>query len=175
MSIPNRGDVPNWINENLPEELIGSNLFVFKVNLRVKDKATGKPKVITVDMLPDLMCEREIVETQMEDIPAQYAFWAAVYSELRMNVAVMERALKVRKGKAIESVQKRARDENIKFTADQVKNVVEADEQLGKLDEALAKMQMHTGKVYHMLEALKFKAEMSRSLLATKRQEYDKT
>jgi hypothetical protein len=175
MSIPKKGEIPSWIDQNLPEELVGSSLFVFKVSLRVKDRQTGKPKVIKIDMLPDLLCEREMIESQMEDIPAQYAFWAALYSELRMNVAVMERAVKVQKGQTIELIQRKAKDEGIKFTADQVRSVMEADPKLGKIDEALAKVQMQTGKVYHMLEALKFKAEISRSLLATKRQEYDKS
>ena len=175
MSIPKRGELPKWMNENLPEELLGTGLFVFQVNLRVKDPKTGKPRVIKLDMLPDLMCERETIEFQMEDIPAQYAFWAAVYSELRMTVSVLERAVKIRKGQAIEEVQRRARDENIKFTGDQVKIVVEADGELKKLDQGLATVQMHTGKVYHMMEALRMKAELTRSLLAMKRQEHDKS
>lgn len=175
MSIPKRGEIPKWMDENLPEELLGTGLFVFQVNLRVKDPNTGKPRVIKLDMLPDLMCDRETIEYEMEDIPAKYAFWAAIYSELRMNVSVLERAVKIRKGKAIEEVQKRARDENIKFTGEQVKNVVEADNELKKLDQGLATVQMHTGKVWHMIKALEMKGEMARSLLAMKRQEHDKS
>jgi len=163
------------MDENLPEELLGTGLFAFKVNLRVKDPNTGLPRVIALDMLPDLMCDREMIEFQMEDIPAAYAFWSAVYSELRMNVSVLERAVKIRKGQAVKEVQESAREENIRFTGDQVKIVMEADPELGKLDQGLAKVQMHTGKVYHMMEALKMKAELARSLLATKRQEYDKS
>jgi len=171
--IPKSDDKPKWITENIPQELLGSNFFVFQINLRAVDPQTRKPLVITVDLLPDLDVDYEILEQQAEDIPAQYAFWASVYSELRNNVALLERAVKIRKGEAIEEVQKRARDENIRFTADQVKSVVEADKELNRTESALSKIQMQTGKVYHMMEALRTKADLVRTLAGFKRQEQD--
>ena len=148
---------------------------MFEVNLRARDPKTGRPITIEVDLLPDLDIDYDILEQQVEDIPAQYAFWASVYSELRNNVAILERAVKIRKGEAIEEVQKRARDEKIRFTADQVKAVVEADEELNKIEKGLAKVQMQTGKVYHMMEALRSKADLARSLAGFKRQEQEKS
>ena len=109
--IPKSKTTPKWINENLPEELLGTDFFVFRVELKAKDPKTGKPVVISIDMLPDLDLDYDIIEQQMENLPAQYAFWAAVYSELRNNVAFLERAVKIRKGQVIEEVQKSARDE----------------------------------------------------------------
>lgn len=175
MKVPKDDKKPRWITENLPEELLGSDFFVFKVNLRAKDPQTNNQIKITVDLLPDLDLDYEILEQQMEDIPAQMAFWSTLYSELRNNSTVLERAIKIRKGQAIEEIQKRARDEGIKFTADQVKTVVEADDKLNRLEDGLAQIQMKTGKVYHLIDALKTKADLARSLAGFKRQEHDKS
>jgi len=176
MSIPKRGEqLPKWIDENLPEELLGTDLFKFKVNLRAKDKATGKAKNIEIDLLPDLVLDRELIEDQMEELPASYIFWSTLYSELRMNVEILSRAVKIRRGLAVNDIQKRAKAEGIKFTADQVKVVVEADDQLSRLEENLAKAQMQTGKVWHMVKALEMKGDFARSLLASKRKEYDQS
>jgi hypothetical protein len=176
MSIPKRSEnLPQWIDENLPEELLGTNFFEFKVNLRARDPKTKKAKNITINLLPDLVLDRELIEQQMEELPASYVFWSTLYSELRCNVEVLSRAVKIRRGQAIQDVQKRARDEGIKFTGEQVKAVVEADAELNKLEEGLAKAQMQTGKVWHMVKALEMKGDFARSLLTMKRKEYDQS
>lgn len=168
-------DLPFWAEENIPEELLGTDLFTFKVTLRTKDPETKKAKTITLDLLPGLALDRELVEYQLEELPTQYMFWSAVYSELRMNVAVLEKAVKIRKGKAIREIKQKLKDEGVNLTGEQVKVVVEEDSQLIRLEENLAKVQMHTGKVYHLVKALEMKADLGRSLSASKRQEFDKT
>lgn len=160
--------------ENLPKELIESTLFRFDIMLQVNEtdeNGVTKKKTITVDILPDLKLDYEELEEQMMRLPAQYAFWAAIYSEVRNSVELMERAVKVRRGVAIGQLLRSGREDNIKLTTDQVKQVLESDEQLVKLDEKLQKLQMQNGKLYHMMEALKMKAELSRSLAGFKRQE----
>ena len=113
----------------------------------------------------------DILEKQMQAIPAQYAFWSAVYSEVRLAVSVAERNLKVRKGKATEEIQRAATINGIKITADQVKTIVEADNNLVDADLRLQTAMMQAGKLYHMLEALKMKAELGRSLCGFKKAE----
>lgn len=171
--IPGSTKLPEWIREWVPAELAESTLFRFEVMLQVEENTdTGiKRKTITVDLLPDLDLDYEILEEQMQNLPAQYAFFAAVYSEVRMNVELLERAVKARKGKIVQTMVKEGREEKLKFTADQIKTVLEADDGLVRLDEKLQKFQMQAGKLYHMLEALKMKAELARSLAGFKRQE----
>jgi len=164
-------NLPEWISENIPAELAGSTLFRFNVTLQVRDEATNKAKVVTVDMLPNLDIDMEILEDQMRHIPAQYAYWAAIYSEARLAVGIAERNLKIRRGKATWEVQGKATAENVKLTSEQTKLVVEADDDLVKADLRLQDAQMRTGKLYHMLEALKMKAELARSLIGFKRTE----
>jgi len=174
--------LPSWIEENLmtvAPELRGTTLFKFKVKLQVtegNDPSTGKyrQKELEVDLLPDLDLDYEILEQQMLDFPAQYAFWASVYSEVRMGVAVAERRLKMRYGTAMERVQQEFADRNLKPTVEVIKKIVEKDADLAKADLEYQKLQMQAGKLYHMLEALKAKIDVARSVVGFKRQEYEK-
>jgi hypothetical protein len=173
-AIPNTTHLPDWVMENLPKELVESTLFRFDIMLQVNEtdeNGANRKKTITVDILPDLKLDYEELEEQMMRLPAQYAFWAAIYSEVRNSVELMERAIKVRRGQAIGELLRSGREDNIKLTTDQVKQVLESDEQLVRLDEKLQRLQMQNGKLYHMMEALKMKAELSRSLAGFKRQE----
>lgn len=173
----NGKNLPRWIDENLPTDLATSTLFRFNVKLQamVRDDETGKLKrrEITVDLLPDLDIDTEIVEQQMGDLPAQYAFWAAVYSEVRLGVAVAERKLKARKGEVTKLVRQEAAKEGVKINQDELKVIVEADARLNEAEMNFQHAQMQAGKLYHMLEALKMKVELSRSLLGLKKKERD--
>lgn len=174
LKIPTGEKLPEWINENVPPELAGSTLFRFLITLQTTEVINGESvrKSITVDMLPDLDLDMEILESQMEAIPAQFAFWASVYSELKLAVGVAERNLKIRRGKAVEEINRRYHNEKLKPpSAEQVKTIVESDDQLVAADMRLLQAQMQTGKLYHMLEALRMKAELARSLAGFKRQE----
>jgi len=174
-SIPSRNELPAWITNNVPEALVDSTIFRFEVKLNSIDPDTGKHRIITVDILPDLNLDYDTLEEQVQDLPAQYAFWAAIYSECRNMVALAERAVKVRRAQAIRAVQKDAADNKVRFTAEQVKHLIEADNALVGADSKLQKFQMQAGKLYHMLEALKMKAELSRSLAGFKRQEHERS
>lgn len=162
--------LPHWINENIPRELVDdTTLFRFKV------PSTSAGKYVEVDILPMLDLDYEILEEQMQAIPAQYAFYSVFYSELRLMVARAERNLKARRGAATEFIINEAREKGTKISADSIKQIVEADEKLRLADDRLQKIQMLCGKLYHMLEALKMKAELARSLAGFKRQEQDRS
>ncbi len=172
--------LPSWIEENLmavAPDLRGTTLFKFKVRLQIVENqdSSGKPKYkeIEVDLLPDLDLDYEILEQQMLDCPAQYAFWAAVYSEVRMGVAIAERKLKMRHGAAMERVQQEFADRNLKPQLEVIKRIVEKDEGLARADMEYQRLQMQAGKLYHMLEALKAKIDVARSVVGFKRQEYN--
>ena len=165
-------DYSNWIESNVPQELIKSSLFRFDVTLRVPDPDNpGKNKKISVDILSDLDVDMDILEEQMQNLPSQYAYWSAIYSELRVAVAVAERNLKVRKGKATDEVVSRAKEAGTKVTADQVRQIVEINPALVEADLKLANAHMIAGKIYHMLEAVKMKHEVCRSLIGIKKAE----
>lgn len=175
--IPPSEDKPAWVDANIPEELVTSTLFRFKITLQVPDPTADDPKrkkQILVDILPDLDIDMEIIEEQMQDIPSQYAFWASVYSELRLAVAVAERKLKVRKGKAVDEIIKEMVANKTKISVEQQKSIVEMDKQLIDCDLRLAMAHMVSGKVWHMVKALEMKHEVCRSLIGLKKSEHEK-
>lgn len=170
--MPKNREYSDWIDANVPEELISSSLFRFDVTLRVPDQNDPKKlKKITIDILSDLDVNMDILEEQMQNIPSQYAYWAAIYSELRVAVAVAERNLKVRKGKATDEVARTAKEAGTKITAEQMRHIVEVNPGLVEADLRLANAHMLAGKVYHMMEAIKMKHEVCRSLIGIKKAE----
>lgn len=177
--IPKRQKLPSWIDENLPAELATSSLFRFNVRLQAMEpdpEREGKlrRRQIEVDILPDLDLEYETVEEVMSSLPSQYAFWASVYSEVRLGVAVAERKLKARKAEVTKLVVEEFKNAGFKPpSADTLKTIVEADKRLNEAELAFQHAQMQSGKLYHMLEALKMKAELARSLLGLKKQDRD--
>lgn len=179
--IPNKDKLPSWIDSNLPTELATSTLFRFNVKLQATEPDPEDPnkrrrKEIEVDILPDLDIDYDIVETQMAELPAQYAFWSVVYSEVRLGVSVAERKLKARKAEVTKLINEEYRRDGLKPPAAEVlKTIVEADKRLNEAEMSHQHAQMQAGKLYHMIEALKMKAEMSRSLLGLKKHERDNT
>jgi hypothetical protein len=169
--IPEDNHLPPWIEANVPEELANSELFRFKVKINVPGE-NSKTQTIEVDILPDLsLPDMDVLEEHMIQLPAQYAFWSAIYSELRAAVSVAERKLKVRKGEAIEHVQEEAKANNVRISVEQQKLILEANPPLVNADISLAKAHMKAGKVYHMLKALEMKHEICRSLIGLKKSE----
>jgi hypothetical protein len=165
----------DWILANVPRELINSSLFKFNVKLQVIERMdeSNRPvyKNITVDMLANVDIDYETLEESICDIPAQYAFWSAVYSEVRLGVAIAERKLKVRRAEATKAVMDEAKKSNVKLTVDQIKSIIEADELLNKAEVSYSEIQMKAGKLYNMVEAIKMKAELARTLAGFKKLE----
>tara|TARA_R110000751_G_scaffold6623_3_gene28175 strand:+ start:2756 stop:3283 length:528 start_codon:yes stop_codon:yes gene_type:complete len=172
--IPGDSKLPPWIEANVPKELATSEMFRFKVRINVPGENT-KTQNIEVDILPDLSIDWDVLEEQMMEMPAQYAFWASVYSELRAAVSIAERKLKIRKGEAIEQVQEEARANDIRISVEQQKLILEANPPLVQADARLANAQMKAGKAYHMVKALEMKHEICRSLIGLKKGERDKS
>lgn len=197
-AIPKKDRLPPWISEYVPAELVESTLFRFEIQLQAIDCLVCKKceakyttpvavcpcgsnnferqyRTITVDLLPDLDLDYEQLPQQMADVPATYAFWATVYSEAKLRVSVEERRLKAVRGKLTQAALSEGSKYNIKLTADQVKTVIESDPEITKADMKLSIAQMQCGKLYHMLEALRIKADMARSLFGMKRKELEST
>ena len=158
-----RGYRPSWISEHVPDD-IASALFHFNVKL-------PNGRKVPVDMRTTIDFDFETLEEDLTRTPHQYIFWATVYSEAKSMVAVIERAMKVRRGHITEAVLESARKDGVKLTEKAMLGVIEKDEKLVKLDQALIKAQKVAGKLWHMTQALQMKFEAIRSLAGFKRQE----
>ena len=87
-----------------------------------------------------------------------------MYSELKMQVAFLERKIKARRGKLVKTVLDDAIAAQVRFTDKQVQSVIEADNVLNKLEVQMLLLNKHAGKMYFMVEALKMKSDNLRSL-----------
>lgn len=163
--------LPQWISEHIPSELANSTLFRFNVIVD-RDKATRDNKFVAVDLLPDLDLDYHLLEQQMEQLPGQYAYWAVLYSQVRYMVAVQDRVAKAVRGVAMEEIKNREQREGVKLSVDQVKQFTEANKRVQEAELELAKRQLAAGKLFHMVEAMRLKADLARSLAGFKRQEF---
>jgi hypothetical protein len=160
---------PPWIAANVPAELIDTDLFKIIVRLPLPD---NKVRIIDVSMLPGLEIDYDNLEIQMQEIPSQYAYWAALYSEARSVVAHAERTLRVRKARIYKEAYEATKDNaKSRIPVDSLKQIVEQDERVIQMDHRLQIANLQVGKLYHMVESIKIKGEMIRSLAGFKRQE----
>jgi hypothetical protein len=162
-----RGQRPTWISEHLPDD-IATALFRFSVRLPNNEQ-------LNVDLATTIDFDYETLEEDLVKTPHQYVFWSAVYSEAKSMVALIERAIKIRRGVITEAVLESAREAGVKLTEKVVLGVIEKDEKLVVLDRHLIKAQKTAGKLWHMTQALQMKFEAIRSLAGFKRQEQQRT
>jgi hypothetical protein len=149
--------IPKWFTANLPAELLETSLFKFKI-------ACQNGPTIEVDMRPDLDVDYNDVISQLEETPSIFAYWAAMYSEMKMRVALTEREVKRHRAKLIATALEQAKAADVKISVKQVEAIVEGDPRLSQLETKLALFEKHTGKMYLMIEAIRMKSENLRSL-----------
>lgn len=157
------GRRPGWISENIPAD-IQSGLFQFRVKLT-------NGNTVKVDLRTTIDVDYELLEEELQTTPQHYVWWSSLYSEAKAMVAVVERAIKVRRGVIIEAIQEEMKREGVKLPEKVFQSIVDKDETIGKLEEQLIVAQRTAGKLWHMVKAIEMKSEHLRSLSGFKRQE----
>jgi hypothetical protein len=157
---------PTWISEHTPEEVLKTDLFRFNIKL---PQAT---EPVVVDIANDIEIDYDRLEEQIDRCPGEYMWWAAMYSEAKSMVTLLELRLKIRRGQLISKSLQAAHENNVKFTDKQITAIVDKDEHLLRWEIELAKMHKKVGKLWHMIQAILMKAELLRSRAGFKRQEY---
>jgi hypothetical protein len=163
-----KNDMPQWFQDHVPLDLANSTLFKFNVKLQ---NGTS----IDINLAEDVDINFDILEEQHERIPAQYVYWAAIYSELRCAVSVTELKMRSRRQAVLRRVLNEFHERNAKTTDKQTAALIDGDPELVKLEAELAILQRNCGKVYHMVEAIKLRSEHCRSLAGFKRQEKEQS
>jgi len=156
----------NWLEQHMPAELVDSKLFKFRAKLSPTER-------VDVDLTGDADLDYIRLEEQLEDCPQQLVFWGTIFSHLKAHCAYIERKIKARRAVLTEEATKLVREDKTvaKLTSEQIKTVVEKDEQLNRLEEAYINLQRDTGKVFYMVQAVQMKAENARSLAGFKKLE----
>lgn len=156
---------PKWFEDRVPDEVASSSLFKFNIKV-------GKFKQsITINMIADIDIDYDNIRQQLEDAPAEFAYWAAIYSELKMQTIILDRKIKARRGKLVDSAVKGAFKASTRLTDKQVAAIVEADKELGRMEAESALINKHCGKMYFMVEAIRMKSDNLRSLAGFARAE----
>lgn len=159
---------PKWFDEYVPEEVANSTLFRFDIQLPGGVKQQ-------VDMRTDIEIDYDVIQDQLADSPSEFVYWAAIYSELKMQVAKLERQIKARRGKLVNKTLKEAQDAQVRLTDKQVAAVIEADLELNRLEAKMMLANKHAGKMYFMIEAMRMKSDNLRSLAGFARIEMGNT
>jgi hypothetical protein len=179
---------------SMPVELVDSKLFKFEVILpsvyqklcvgcsliypdgvvnchQCGEQLVRQNKTVSVDIATDVSLNYEEVENQLPDIPAQFSFWAAVYAEAKYRVNILERVVKTARAVAHDTVLQAALRENTRLAQDSIKQLVEKDERVNHAEGQLAQAHMVTSKLYYMVEAIRMKGDLARTLTSLKRSE----
>ncbi len=138
---------------------------LFKIQLTIGDREFNG------DVRPDLKIDYDNLEEDLAKIPASYAFWGMVYSEAKRAASILEKRIRIRRGKVADQLLKMAKAEKIKLHRGDVEDLIETDEELLKLEILGFDMNRVAGKLWNITKALEIKADSLRSLAGFKRQE----
>lgn len=117
------------------------------------------------DFRPDVHIDYDNLEEQLEIQPSLYAFWSSVLSEQRASVAKIERIIKARRG----IIARKLIAEQPDITKWKLEEVAESDKELNRLEGKLIQQKRTESKLFAIVDALKIKTEMLRSLAGFKR------
>lgn len=148
--------ISKWFSEFVPLEVQDSTVFNFSI--RIGDRN------IDLDLRSDLGIDYGALQQHLEDTPSEYAFWGAMYSELKAQCAVLERKIKARRGYLADHLIKESYSHQVKLTDKQLTSTMEGDDELNKMELLMTRLQKQTGKVYFIVEAIKIKSDNLRSL-----------
>jgi len=192
--------VPKWIHANIPQEILDSKIFKFEIILPSVFQSVCHAcnllypsivpscqqcgssahvrninKTIEINLIPDVGLDYDNVEQSLEDIPSQFAYWSAVYAEARLRANQLERVAKTVRGRVYRQITDAQRIEKVKLTQDQIKTIAEDDESVVNAESELNIATMQCTKLYYMVEALKMKADLARTLTSLKREELNRS
>lgn len=116
----------------------------------------------------DLCIDYENLEHEMEEFPNKYHLWSMLYSEIKEQLAIIEKKIKKRKGIVFGEINKQG-GKNLR-RAD-ISDIMEIDDVLEKLEASKIILDKQSQKLWFTLEALKMKNDNLRSLSGFRKQE----
>lgn len=153
----------SWITKNIPED-IANALFKIRVEL-------PNGKIVERNFSADVSPNYDMLEEQLIETPAIYAFWSSVLSEQKFAVAKLERLIARRRSIICDEALRTARDDGGRVTKYVLDEIVEADDSILELQTKLMIAQRSLSKLFGVVDSLRIKSEALRSLAGFKRQE----
>jgi hypothetical protein len=152
-----------WFDANIDEDIASA---MVRVNIKL---TSGKE--VSRDFRPDLDIVYEDLEKLLEVTPSMFAYWAMVMSEQKMAVGLIERKIKRRRAVIAKKIIDEARAMGVSLRGTDIKELIESDDELEKLEVEFLVAQRTAGKLWNIVEAIKMKSEHLRSLSGFKKQE----
>jgi hypothetical protein len=152
--------VNKWFSINVDKE-------VADIVIRLKVRLAGRDGTFNRDFRPDINIDYDDLESQMEEIPSIFAFWSSILSEQRAQTAMLERSIKMARGKIFRALMEG--DGSIpKWKVDEH---IDGDDDINKLEGKLIIEKRKESKLFVIVDSLKMKSDSLRSLAGFKRQE----
>ena len=153
----------SWLTENI-DEAIAQYLF----NVKVDNLPTGSYQR---NIVPDIDINFDLLEQQLRETPEMIAFFNMLLVEQHMKVEITQRRIKAMRGKIIERMLNDARQQNVELRTTEMKEIINADKVLIKLDAQLIHDQHCEDKLKVTVETLMRKFDALRSLAGFKKEE----
>lgn len=128
-------------------------------------------KTVVVDIKSIVSLDYETVESELCDIPSQFAFYACVYAEAKYRSNLFERVVKTIRSTVHDEIIQASQKESVRLTQDSIKILVEKDSRVNRAEGEFALSSMIASKLYYMIEAIRMKADLGRTLTSLKRSE----
>jgi uncharacterized protein (DUF1778 family) len=151
-----------WLGEFEPE-LVET---VFKLRVELPNG-----KIVTKDFSVDLEIDYDLLEEQLSETPAMFAFVSSMLSEQKYVCAKFERQIARRRAKIIQNANETAQADGMKLHKYVLDEIVEADDTILEYQSQLMLAQRSLGKLYGLVDSMRMKSEHLRSLAGFKRQE----
>ena len=145
-----------WFDSTVPEEIKNGTLFKFKLKFGDKE--------IELDMMANIAIDYADMIGELSKAPSEFAYWAAIYCEVKHRVSVTEKAIRCRRARVVDDIIKKTIENNYKVTDKQLQALVDNDEKLVELEAKYLIDSKNASKLYYVVEAMKMKADNMRSL-----------
>ena len=142
--------------------------YLFNIRLDCLPKRIG---VYQRDVRPDLVINFELLEEQLQETPEMLAFWDQLLAEQKALVAGLLVKKSIMRGYITKRMLKNAQDAGVRLRTTDMKDVINADPDLVKLEREIITESRKEDKVRSVVKTIQVKAEHLRSLAGFKREE----
>jgi hypothetical protein len=152
----------SWFDDNLGNDLARQ---LIRINVNIDGQ------IIDRDVRPDVDINYDMLEEELQNISASFSFWAILLAECKKIVAIIERKVKRRRGEVTNLLLNEAKKEGVRLRGTDVKDLIETDDLIEKLEAQLILANRSLSKIFAVVDAMRMKSEMLRSLAGFKKQE----
>jgi hypothetical protein len=157
-----------WIKDNIDSKIAD---YLFNVRVQLPHNVG----VFQRDVRPDLSLDFEHLEEQMEEAPEMLAFWNVILAEQKAVVSTLKRTIIILRGRVTERILDDKAAQKVKLRRTDVEDLIETDDRIIDQEARLILEQKHYDRIEAVVESLKSRCEMLRSLAGFKKQERSET